>query len=100
MSEEETHQEENTMNLGTSLLSLGCAMIGATMVPALPAIAQADKPNIVFILEDNVGWGDFGVYGGTIPTPRIDVLAREGIRAATPRGGCRTIRVSTNGGVS
>lgn len=38
------------------------------------------KPNIVFILVDNIGWGDFGVYGGTTPTPRIDRLAGEGIR--------------------
>jgi Sulfatase len=38
------------------------------------------SPNIVFILVDNVGWGSFGVYGGTIPTPRIDRLANEGIR--------------------
>jgi len=38
------------------------------------------KPNVVFILVDNVGWGSFGAYGGTIPTPRIDALAREGIR--------------------
>src|SRR5271156_1714143 len=37
-------------------------------------------PNIVFILVDNVGWGDFGAYGGTIPTPRIDKCAGEGIR--------------------
>jgi arylsulfatase A-like enzyme len=34
------------------------------------------SPNIVFILVDNVGWGNFGVYGGTIPTPRIDRFAR------------------------
>jgi arylsulfatase A-like enzyme len=38
------------------------------------------KPNIVFILLDNIGWGTFGVYGGTIPTPRIDKFASEGIR--------------------
>ncbi|HEY6325247.1 MAG TPA: sulfatase-like hydrolase/transferase [Candidatus Cybelea sp.] len=38
------------------------------------------KPNIVFILVDNVGWGDFGVYGGQTPTPRIDKLASEGVR--------------------
>jgi arylsulfatase len=44
------------------------------------AVAQEKKPNIVFILVDNVGWGNFGVYGGTIPTPRIDKLASEGIR--------------------
>jgi len=44
------------------------------------AHAQAPKPNIVFILVDNVGWGDFSVYGGVTPTPRIDKLANGGIR--------------------
>jgi arylsulfatase A-like enzyme len=43
-------------------------------------MAQERKPNIVFFLVDNIGWGDFGVYGGTVPTPRIDKLASEGIR--------------------
>ena len=38
------------------------------------------QPNIVFVLCDNVGWGDFACYGGNIPTPRIDKLAGEGIR--------------------
>jgi arylsulfatase A-like enzyme len=38
------------------------------------------KPNIVFILVDNIGWGDFSVYGGTTATPRIDGLANSGIR--------------------
>ena len=38
------------------------------------------QPNIVFVLCDNVGWGDFGCYGGQTPTPRIDKLASEGIR--------------------
>ena len=42
--------------------------------------AAGKKPNIVFILVDNVGWGDFSVYGGSTPTPRIDKLASEGIR--------------------
>jgi arylsulfatase A-like enzyme len=43
------------------------------------------KPNVVFILADNVGYGDLGPYGGGelrgAPTPRIDELAREGLRA-------------------
>ena len=44
-------------------------------------MAQAPKkPNIVFVLCDNVGWGDFSCYGGSTPTPRIDKLAGEGIR--------------------
>jgi len=38
------------------------------------------RPNIVFVLADNVGWGDWSCYGGSQPTPRIDQLAEEGIR--------------------
>jgi arylsulfatase A-like enzyme len=38
------------------------------------------RPNIVFVLCDNVGWGDFSCYGGGTATPRIDKLASEGIR--------------------
>jgi arylsulfatase A-like enzyme len=45
---------------------------------------SAGKPNIVFILMDNLGYGEVGVYGGGItrgaPTPRIDRLATEGTR--------------------
>jgi len=50
------------------------------MLAGEPVSAAEQKPNIVFILVDNVGWGAFGVYGGTVPTPRIDKLASEGIR--------------------
>jgi hypothetical protein len=49
-----------------------------------PAIAQDKKPNILFVLMDNLGYGELGVYGGGIlrgaPTPRIDELAAEGTR--------------------
>lgn len=38
------------------------------------------RPNIIFILADNVGWGDLSCYGGSTPTPRMDKLAAEGIR--------------------
>jgi arylsulfatase len=53
------------------------------VLPVL-AMAQKTKPNIVFILMDNLGYGELGVYGGGItrgaPTPRIDQLAAEGMR--------------------
>lgn len=46
--------------------------------------AAEPKPNIVFILMDNLGYGEPGCYGGGIlrgaPTPRIDQLAGEGTR--------------------
>lgn len=45
-----------------------------------PKSTSTSKPNIVFILTDNVGWGDWSCYGGVTPTPRIDQLAKEGIR--------------------
>lgn len=38
------------------------------------------KPNIIFILADDLGYGDVGCYGGRIATPHIDRLASEGIR--------------------
>jgi arylsulfatase A-like enzyme len=40
----------------------------------------AGKPNIIYILVDNWGWGDLSVQGGTIQTPNIDNLANQGIR--------------------
>ena len=43
------------------------------------AFAQ-DKPNVVYILVDNWGWGDISAQGSTIQTPRIDQLASEGLR--------------------
>jgi arylsulfatase A-like enzyme len=42
--------------------------------------AGSNRPNVVFILVDNVGWGDIGCYGGVVPTPRIDALAGQGVR--------------------
>lgn len=45
---------------------------------------ERKKPNIVFIMTDNLGYGDLGCYGGgdvrNAPTPRIDKLAAEGLR--------------------
>lgn len=37
-------------------------------------------PNVVFMVGDNVGWGDIGCYGGLVPTPRLDAFAAEGMR--------------------
>jgi hypothetical protein len=58
-----------------------------TAVAVFCTIASAQvagkKPNIVFMLTDNLGYGELGSYGGGIlrgaPTPRIDKLASEGM---------------------
>jgi arylsulfatase A-like enzyme len=65
-------------------LGLLASAAAVTVAAAPTAAQQPKKPNIVFILMDNLGYGELGVYGGGIlrgaPTPRIDALASEGMR--------------------
>ncbi|HSW24744.1 MAG TPA: sulfatase-like hydrolase/transferase, partial [Burkholderiaceae bacterium] len=81
---------------------------------AATALAHAqDKPNVVIMLGDNVGYGDIGAYGGGevrgMPTPRIDSIASQGLRltqylvepACTPsRAALMTGRYSQRAGLS
>ena len=39
-----------------------------------------ERPNVVFILIDNTGWGDLSPYGGETPMPNLDTLASEGLK--------------------
>ncbi len=50
----------------------GCAGRPSAELPA--------RPNVVFVLVDDLGYADLGCTGGEIPTPNIDRLAREGVR--------------------
>ena len=58
--------------LAISLLTL---LVAGAAVPSAPV-----KPNIVVILVDDMGWSDIGCYGGEIPTPNLDSLAKNGVR--------------------
>ena len=42
-------------------------------------LMAVDKPNVVIILTDDLGWGDVSYHGGYIPTPNIDKLAEDGM---------------------
>lgn len=42
--------------------------------------ATKEKPNVVIILADDLGWEDVGYHGGTIKTPNIDKLSEKGIQ--------------------
>ena len=44
------------------------------------ALFAADKPNIIYILADDMGFSDVGCYGGEIETPNLDALASGGLR--------------------
>ena len=46
----------------------------------LVLFSQTNKPNVVFLLVDDVGWGDFSCYGATFnETPNIDKLSKDGM---------------------
>lgn len=68
------------MNVGKNrLLLIGGGLLASSLVGA--AAKKVDKPNIIFILCDDMGYGDLGCYGQPyIETPNIDRMASEGMR--------------------
>jgi arylsulfatase A-like enzyme len=44
------------------------------------AMAAVDKPNVIIMVADDLGWNDVGFHGGDIDTPALDRLAREGMQ--------------------
>src|ERR671932_813503 len=56
-------------------------LASAAAFTAMPAAGRADKPNILFILADDLGYGDLGCYGQKlVTTPNIDKLASQGMK--------------------
>src|SRR5687767_2022473 len=67
-----------------SLTSVNSAWPGRIAAADLP-----QKPNVIFILADDLGYGDLGCYGQKrIKTPHIDRLAKEGLRFTDFYAGC------------
>lgn len=58
----------------------GCESEAVSVGPADPAtLTPPDRPNILLIVIDDVGFSDLGVYGSEIRTPHIDSIARRGL---------------------
>lgn len=85
-------------DLYTSIITL----IFALLLSIFPVNAQESEtmskaPNVIFILADDVGYADLGIDGGTVPTPNIDKLAKQGMRftdAHAPAALCAPSRFS------
>lgn len=56
------------------------AVIAVLTLAGVSAAAE-QRPNVIFIVVDDLGYGELGCYGGKdIPTPQIDALAASGAR--------------------
>ncbi|HEX4073413.1 MAG TPA: arylsulfatase, partial [Planctomycetaceae bacterium] len=93
--------------LGVALLASGFVDLCEAATPPTPAssakergpaktLTPSERPNVVIILADDLGYGDAGCYGATqVKTPNIDRLAREGRRftdAHSPSSVCTPSR--------
>lgn len=68
------HAMRKNPSLHSACLLAGCLALFLTCAAAAP------KPNVVFILADDLGYSDLGCYGGEIKTPNLDSLAANGLR--------------------
>ena len=60
----------------TTLATSGLVAVGRTWGQSQPA----QRPNILIIVADDMGWADAGCYGGEIATPNLDGLAKHGLQ--------------------
>ena len=70
----------NFLNIRALLCCSAFALCSPLQAQANPQNKANNRPNIIFILVDDMGYSDIGCYGGEISTPNIDQLAQGGIR--------------------
>lgn len=69
------------------IVGMGC-LVGISFQPA-KTVAAADRPNILVIVGDDMGYADLGVQGcKDIPTPHLDALANSGVRCTSGYVSC------------
>ncbi len=64
------------------LITTGLVLSGGVVTAAAAAEAKTERPNIVVILLDDMGFSDLGCYGGEVQTPNINSLASQGVRCS------------------
>nr|MDH4373539.1 sulfatase-like hydrolase/transferase [Verrucomicrobiota bacterium] len=68
------------MNLRRKLSWILITLLGTGSFLTAMAGTPTQRPNVVLILADDLGFSDLGCYGGEIPTPHLDALASGGLR--------------------
>ncbi len=67
------------MSIRVAAVLVAALALAACQKRAEPVAEPVKRPNIVFILADDLGYSDLGAFGGEIPTPNLDRLARAGM---------------------
>lgn len=69
------------MNISKTAMCLGSLALATTAFSADKRENRSTKPNVIYILADNLGFNELGCYGQTkVKTPNIDLIAAEGIK--------------------
>ena len=64
------------------------SLVAVALLSAMAAGAEPKRPNVVYMLADDLGWGDIGCHGGPTPTPAIDRLFAAGVELTQCMGWC------------
>ena len=65
----------------STLQKIGWSLVGVSCVSCASKVSESvERPNIIIILSDDMGYSDVACYGGEIETPHIDRLASNGLR--------------------
>lgn len=78
---DDANRSQREQVLNQSLQAVKHLFLLLCAVAVVTQAAAQDRPNIIFIMADDLGYGDLGCYGGqTIATPNIDRLAAQGLK--------------------
>ena len=64
----------------SALAAASLALVALSSATSAAAQATSQRPHIVYIVADDLGWKDVGYHGSDIRTPHIDKLAQDGAR--------------------
>ena len=73
------HSKINIWSKSLCSLFVLALLVGACQKPSETAETVDDRPNVIFIMVDDMGYSDLGYYGSGIATPNLDKLAQEGV---------------------